>query len=144
MKTDIRYTISARGKKENYPIEVFLRNNFPLVPFARIDSVFGFVEPSTLYSGRPFLRRQISDEDYIFLRKSNIGLRIPFSNHFVSDEEMERNIPLLEKYHEEGNSLIITNDILAKWIRARFPKYQTEASILKNIETHREIEEALE
>lgn len=70
----LSFTISARGKNERMPLY-------------QIDSVFGFLEASTLYSGRPFLKRQLSEADRVWLEENNIGLRIPFINHFVTSEE---------------------------------------------------------
>jgi len=66
------YTISARGKKQNQPIEKYLKTYFPNIPLQKIDSIFGFVEASSFYSGRPFTGRQISDKDYEFLKKNSI------------------------------------------------------------------------
>lgn len=144
MPQDTIYTISARGKKANEPVDTFLSTFFPNIPFNKIDSVFGFVEASTLYSGRPFLFRQISDEDTAYLYKNNIGVRIPFTNHYCSSNEYKENLPILEKYHKKGNSVITTNEDLARWIKKDFPDYQLEASIIKNIKTHDEIKRVLD
>lgn len=144
MQKNLIYTVSARGKKERKPIIDFLNENFPSLPLSKIDSVFGFVEPSTLYSGRPFLERQISENDIQVLKDNNIGLRIPFTNHYCSREEYEQNKVLLEKYHEKGNSVITANVDLANWIKQDFPNYQLEASILKEIKTQEEVDDALE
>ncbi|MBN2275992.1 MAG: hypothetical protein JXK95_16805 [Bacteroidales bacterium] len=143
MINKIVYTISARGKKENQPIEKYLRKFFPGIPFQKIDSVFGFVEASSLYGGRPFTGRQISDKDYVFLKKNNIGIRIPFTNHFITESEYQKNKKILDKYHNKGNSLIVTNDDLAHWIKRDYPLYQIEASLLKEVKTNEEINNAL-
>jgi hypothetical protein len=137
------YTISARGKKAYQPIEKYLKTFFPNIPLQKIDSVFGFVEASTFYSGRPFTGRQISDKDYKFLQKHNIGVRIPFTNHFVTEKEYQKNRKILDKYHKKGNSIIVTNDHLARWIKRDYPLYQVEASLLKEISTIEEINQAL-
>lgn len=63
-------------------------------------------------------------------------------NHYGNDE-YEQNLPLLKKYHRPGNSVIVTNDDLARWIRQDFPAYHVDASVIKNIKTHRKIDEAL-
>jgi len=136
------YTISARGKKLRQPVKEYFNTYFPNIPLKKIDSIFGFIEPTSLYSGRPFLTRQISDKDYEFLKENNIGLRIPFTNHYVSKEEYEKYKPLLEKYHRKGNSIIITNDDFVKWVKADFPLYRIEASILKEIDSLDKINEA--
>jgi hypothetical protein len=144
LKNDISYTISARGKRESLPVLEFLSSQFSGIPLKQIDSVFGFLEPSTLYSGRPFLSRQLSERDIESLRENNIGIRIPCTNHEVSEKEYMDHKPFFEKYHRKGNSAICTNDRLAGWIRRDFPTYQIEASILKEIDTHEKINRAMD
>ncbi len=143
MRKQIIYTISARGKKLNQRIDKFLHQFYPSFSLKDIDSVFGFVEPSTLYSGRPFLVSQISDKDYEILQANNIGLRLPLTNHYCTENEYDNNRNLLLKYHKKGNSIITSNEDLARWIRRDYPLYQIEASILKNINTQEKITEVL-
>lgn len=138
------YTISARGKKLRQDVKDYFNKYFPNIPLNKIDSIFGFVERTSLYSGRPFLSRQISDNDYKFLRENNIGVRIPLTNHYVSKKEYIKNKPLLEKYHKKGNSLIITNDDFVKWVKKDFPLYKIEASILKEIDSIDKINKGFE
>ena len=138
------YTISVRGKIEEVPILPFLAKNYTNIPPSQIDSVFGFLEKSTLYGGRPFTGPQISDADVSNLYSVGIGVRIPLTNNYVERSEYEQNLPLLEKYHQKGNAVIITNDHLAHWIREDFPAYKVEASVIKNIHTYQDINEAFE
>ncbi len=138
------YTISARGKRHRQPVKDYFNKYFPNIPLNKVDSIFGFVEKTSLYSGRPFLMRQISDKDYKFLQENNIGIRIPFTNHYVSQKEYQKYKPLLEKYHKKGNSLIITNDDFAKWVKKDFPLYKIEASLLKEIDSLDKINKAFE
>lgn len=138
------YTVSARGKDPLEPILIFLGKQFGSVPLASIDSVFGFVEQTTLYGGRPFNQPELMDRDVLDLYELGIGLRLPLTNHYVEREEYEASRPLLTKYHRERNSVIATNDTLAKWIREDYPKYRLEASVIKNLNTPRKIQEALE
>ena len=138
------YTISVRGKPEDIPILAFMSRNYPDIPYNQVDSIFGFLEKSTLYGGRPFTERQISDTDVSKLYSVGIGVRIPLTNHYTERDEYEQNLPLLVKYHQEGNAVIITNDQLARWIREDFPAYKVEASVIKNINTYDEIEKAFE
>ena len=133
--TGLQFTISARSKEPNTPILRFLARNFPTTPISQIDSVFGFVEASSLYGGRVFKRRELSDRDVATLYDVGIGVRIPVSNHFVEYQEYKGNRPLFEKYHRDGNAVIVTNDELAEWIRNDFSKYRVEASVIKNINT---------
>ena len=138
------YTISARGKPQETPVLKFLRNKYGNVPLREIDSLFGFVERSTLYGGRYFSQRELSERDVLQLNNASIGIRLPLSNHYVERDEYEANLPLLRRYHRPGNSIIITNDELAKWIRMDFPHYRLDASVIKNIKTHKGINKALE
>jgi hypothetical protein len=140
---DATYTISARGKAPDAPVFAFLRNQYGNVPLREIDSLFGFVERSTLYGGRQFTRRELSDRDVFQLNNAGVGIRLPMSNHYVERDEYEKNLPLLKKYHRPGNSVIVTNNNLATWIRQDFPDYHIDASVIKNIKTHRKINEAL-
>lgn len=137
------YTVSARGKPRDAPVLAYLRKNYGNVPLYEIDSLFGFVERSTLYGGRAFIGRELSDLDVSQLNSAGIGIRLPMSNHFVEREEYENNRPLLQKYHRRCNSVIVTNDDLARWIQQDFPLYHVDASVIKNIKTHRKIDEAL-
>lgn len=138
------YTISARGKNPSMPIFAYLRNQYGNISLGEIESVFGFVEPCSLYGGRGFSQRELSDRDALQLNNAGIGLRIPMSNHFAEREEYDECQALLEKYHRKGNSIITTNDDLARWIRHDYPNYSLDASVIKNIKTHKKIDEALE
>ena len=140
----VQYTVSARGKSLQVPVMDYLEKQFGSIPREQIDSVFGFLEPSTLYSGRPYMRSQLSGEDVQNLYKAGMGVRIPFSNHYVSEREYESYRPMMEKYHRKVNSLICTNDRLAGWIRRDYPLYQVEASVLKETDSLDKIERALE
>lgn len=141
---EVTYTISARNKPPVTPIMAYLRNNYGNIPLREIDSVFGFVERSTLYGGRRFMQRELSHRDVMQLNNGGIGVRIPMSNHFASREEYEHDRGLLTRYHREINSIIATNDDLARWIRRDFPKYRLDASVIKNLKTHAKVERALE
>ncbi len=137
------YTISARGKSPDERVFTYLRKNYGNVPLYEIDSLFGFVERSTLYGGRGFEQRELSKRDVFQLNDAGIGIRLPMSNHYVERDEYEKNLPLLQKYHRPLNSVIVTNDDLARWIQQDFPDYHIDASVIKNIKTHRKIDEAL-
>jgi hypothetical protein len=138
------YTVSARNKSPTTPVFAFLRKQFGNLPLREIDSLFGFAEHSTLYGGRVFVEPELSGRDILQLNNAGIGLRLPMSNHFVERDEYEQNQDLLQKYHYPGNSIIVTNDDLARWIREDFPNYHIDASVIKNIKTHRKIDQALE
>lgn len=138
------YTISARGKSPAAPIFAYLRNNYGHIPLREVESLFGFVERSTLYGGRPFKRPDLTDRDVMQLNNAGIGIRMAMSNHYIERDEYEKNRPLLQKYHRRPNSVIVTDDDLAKWIRQDFPEYQIDASVIKNIKSYRKIDQAME
>lgn len=139
----LRFTISGRGKPNDQPVLTYLAKKFPHIPVANIDSVFGFVEKSTLYGGRPFWEPELTEADVASLYDVGIGVRIPFTNHYAAPEEFQETLPIFEKYHRPGNAVIVTNDDLAEWIRAAFPKYRIEASVIKNIHRIDHIRKAL-
>jgi hypothetical protein len=138
----MQFTISARGKQSAEPIQRFIKTNYSQIPLDQIDSFFGFTEHSTLYGGRFFTSTELSRYDVRSLYKMNINVRLPLTNHHASAEEYQENLPFLEKYHRPGNSLIITNDELAGWIRRDFPDYRLEASVIKNINNLKKVDEA--
>lgn len=111
---------------------------------AQVDSVFGFVEPCTLYGGRPYSQPELSPGDVRTLHDCCIGLRLPLSNQSIDREEYERYLPLLDRYHESGNSVIAVKDELATWIRADFPRYEIEASVIKDINSHDKLNRAFD
>ena len=139
-----RFTVSARSKAPGTPILGFLAEEYPQLAWDEIESVFGFVDPCALYGGRPFAQPELSQRDVLALADAGIGLRLPLSNHWVTREEYEAARWLLEKHHREGNSVITVSEPLAAWIRADFPLFEREASVIKDICTHLRIDAALE
>ena len=140
----MQYTISARSKPPAVPIQRFIKASYSHIPLDQIDSFFGFTEACPLYGGRIFGRPELSRYDVKSLYRMNINVRLPLSNHYVTAEEYEESREFLEKYHRPGNSLIITNDDLARWIRTDFPEYRLEASVIKNINSLKKVDEAFE
>ena len=138
----IEYTISARGKTAAQPIQRFIKENFSDIPVEEIDSFFGFTTPTPLYGGRIWFYTEISAYDIRSMYKMGINLRLPLTNHDVSEEEYEADIPFFEEYYRPGNSIIITNDKLATWLRRDFPDYRLEASVIKNINSLAKIDAA--
>ena len=51
-------------------------------------------------------------------------------------------LSFLEKHYRPGNSVIVTNDDLARWIKVDFPDFRVEASVIKNINNLKKIENA--
>ncbi len=139
---DHTFTISARSKQPDVPVFQFLRRHFGHIPLNQIESLFGFVEYTPLYGGRIFHRRELSERDVFQLNNAGIGLRLPLSNHEVTPQEYEEAQAFLHKYHRAGNSVIVTHDDLARWVRSDFPQYRIDASVIKNINNARKLEQA--
>lgn len=140
----MQFTLSARGKQAAQPIQQFIRSNYCEVPLEQIDSFFGFTEACTLYGGRFFASSELSRYDVRSLYALGINLRLPLTNHYVTEEEYAQNEVYFERYHRPGNSLIITNDDLARWVRRDYPHYRLEASVIKNINSLEKIAAAFE
>ena len=138
----MQFTISARGKPAAAPIHKFIKDSFSDIPIEQIESFFGFTEPRTLYGGRVFNGAELSRYDLRSLYKLGINLRIPLTNHYATEAEYTSCLPFLEKHYRPRNSVIITNDNLANWIRVDFPAYRVEASVIKNINTLAKVEKA--
>jgi len=138
----MQFTVSARGKQAAQPIQQFIKQNYSNIPLEQIDSFFGFTEVCTLYGGRIFGTTELSRYDVKSLYRMNINLRLPLTNHYATREEYEEYLPYLEKYHRPGNSLIITSDKLARWVKADFEHYKLEASVIKNINSLKKVDDA--
>jgi len=63
-----------------------------------------------------------------FYYSKGISIALTMSNHVI-DLSDEVGNHLLEKFHREGNALIIVNDDLRKYVREKFPKYDLIYSI---------------
>ena len=102
------FTVSARDKLPKEPIFAYLRNNYGNIPLREIDSVFGFVERSTLYGGRVFQKRELSGRDVMSLNNAGIGLRIPMSNHFADPGSSFSRVGQLAR---SGNAKVVIQEI---------------------------------
>lgn len=125
-------SISARGKNSAQGVGRFLSQHYNKYA-GNVDSVFGFAEHCHLYGGRPFNGRELSEDDVRWLQSSSIGFRIPMQNTVAGKAEYEKSKPFLEKYHTEGNSVILARKRFAEWIRRDFPLYHLEASVVSKI-----------
>jgi len=138
------YSVSCRNKRVDQPVDDFLNLQYPAVDKFAISTVFGFVERTTLYGGRIFIGPELSESDVQTLYNWEVGLKLPLTNTFASEEEYEKEYTFLEKYHRKGNSVVLVNDELARWIRRDFPDYEIEASVIKNISKQSTIDKYLD
>ena len=140
----MKFTISGREKPQEEGIIPYLQRVHKSIALADIDSIFAFTEQSTLYGGRRFAGPELLADDIQALYDNSIGYRIPFTNNYVEVDEYNRNILFLDKYHRSGNSIILVNDQLSRWIKEDFPEFKIEASIIKNLNDKKKIDESLE
>lgn len=136
------YSVTARRKPADLSMGGFISQNFSAY-LGKIDSVFGAVEKMKLYGGRTFLKPDLTAADIQWVYNNNLGYRITVSTVTCSEDEYQSERPFFEKYHRHGNSTIIANDNLARWVKRDFPSYTVEASAVKWIATLNKVEEAL-
>ncbi len=143
---DIQFSVSGRKITADMSIEVYLKIYYMYTHIPSIESVFGnTLFPSQLYGGRVFNQNHsITDVHIKQLKKFHIGLALTLTNHFFDEDEYKRSFSLLEQHHHHLNSVICTNDELAKRIKSDFPDYTLKASIIKRIDTHKKIERHLQ
>jgi len=67
-------------------------------------------------------------EQIDFYYNHNISIALTFSNHIIDINDKLGN-ELLEKFHKNGNKIILVNEELRKHIRKNYPKYKLVHSI---------------
>lgn len=142
---NISYTISSRMFDENVDIYEYVENYFPYIDISQVESFFGFSDEfSLLYGGRNFIKsKTIKETHLIQMEKEGIGVSLTLTNHFFDKKSYESSLSLLKQFHKEGNSIVCTNDDLALQIKKDFPLYVLKASLIKNLNTLKKVEEAL-
>lgn len=128
--SNVDFSVSARGKFAGNSVEAFLAIFFEGIP---VKSIFGFREYTPLYGGRIFRGPELSDADIDWMYAHGIGYRIPLQNIVATREDYEKSRPFLERYHRKGNSVITVRAEMAKWVRADFPLFEIEASVINQV-----------
>jgi len=149
MIRQVKFTVSSRNILPSWNFYSKLKKQFEMLnlgEFKDIYSVFGSVKEYTpLYGGRLFEPSHCLSYSLINrLRRKGINMALALSNHYFSEEGYKISIPILEKLEKEGNSVIITNDELAKRIRIDFPLFKLQASVIKCLENIDDINRTLE
>ncbi len=140
-----KFIVSGRGIQA--PVLETLHQKYKrFLKWGPLDSVFCFaVEYSPLYGGRKFCPEHcFTPEQVEELNKSNIGLELTLSSYYYSEDLYRQTIPILERVENRRNSIMCTNDELAKRVRIDFPQLKVKASSIKMISTHEEIKKAFE
>lgn len=135
-----QFSVSARGKPLHYPIDLFIDDEYSQY---NVKDVFGFTEHTPMYGGRVWVDPDFSPTDINILYDKGLGLKLPLSNHYTTREDYEQSIPFLTKYHRKGNSVVLVKDQVVEWIREDFPLYSIEASVIKDLKTMEEIDNAV-
>ena len=143
---NIEFTISSRFIEPDESIERYLNKYFPYIDFSQVESLFGFDEEFVpLYGGRSFSNNgTISALQNKELQENSINISLTLTNHYFDEELYSKTKSLLQKHHKKGNSIVCTNDDLAKRIRADFPLYSLKASLIKDLNSLEKVEKALE
>jgi len=121
-------TFNIAGAFANFkPISLFfLRNKDLLSQHSFI--VYDGINNCRWNGGR--INRDISYSDEIinYYYRNNIGIALTFTNNIIDLEDSVGN-SLLEKFHRDGNRIILVNEELRKYVRKNYPKYEITHSI---------------
>jgi len=131
----MRVTVSVRKKPPSNTMHEWLSRyeHSGLIKYKDITGVFGFTkEKSPLYGGRVWAGADISDKDYVWIKEKGLEFKILLSGDIVSEKHYEESFELLDRYHIKGNTVVITNDKLASWVRRDYPDYSLEASVIRH------------
>lgn len=140
------FDVSSRFVIPDANILNYLKIYFMYLNQWQIETVYGnVVYPSKLYGGRPYnLEHSMTDRHVDQLYEANIGVSLTLTNHFFDSRTYDDNRVFLERFHRQGNTIVCTNDELAKRIRSDFPQYKLKASLIKHLNTRKKVEKALE
>lgn len=139
---EIKVSITARGRHNPYiensqiHIKKYLSKYIKAIKRTniRIDYIFGTLpEWTPLYGGRFASNYEISYNEINWLEKKNIGIKIPLQCETFTENELLKTIPILQKYHNTNNAIVLANNALAEFIKAEFPLYQLEASAILDL-----------
>lgn len=132
-----KYSVSGRMLKPDRDVATYLDTYYYFVNPAQIESLFGtYPFPSRLWGGWGFDEGSAMNDRHIEqMRGLGIGIALTVTNHFFDEAAYRESWPMFEKLQAPCNSLIITNDALARRVRADFPAYKLKASITKHVQT---------
>lgn len=141
----MRFSVSSRKITHAMGVAEYLKFFYIYTDMAKVESLFGSTTtPAPLYGGRAYKpEHSLTPAHLAAMRDLGIGLALTLTNHFFNDDAYRDTLPLLRENHRAGNSVICTNDELARRVRQDFPDYNLKASIIKHITTLEGIEEAL-
>tara|TARA_Y100000310_G_C20684169_1_gene817925 strand:+ start:2741 stop:3550 length:810 start_codon:yes stop_codon:yes gene_type:complete len=134
MYNDTQCSISLRGKASELPVIPYIKELYDFLEWNEIESVFGFTDQyCPLYGGRQYKPElSLSFENLQELKDYNIGLRIPLTNHYVTEESYAQSRSFLDTHHYPGNSVIVLQPLLGEWLARDYPLYSIEISVIRD------------
>lgn len=84
--------------------------------------------------------------DCMMCNSFGVGLFFTFSNLLVKEEHLNEELGnrVLSSFHAKGNGVICGSDVLAKYIRKRYPKYTIVGSVTRPVKTAEDIKRTLD
>lgn len=142
----LSFSVSSRKLRQDIDVMDYLRIFYMYCPPGSIESLFGITTfMSGLYGGRPSrLKYSLTQSHLQRMQENNIYLALTLTNHFFDEAQYRESHELLEQHHIPGNSIICTNDDLARRLKSDFPQYEIKASIIKKLDTLAKVNAALE
>lgn len=143
---DISFTLSSRMLHHGMDITEYIKTFYSYLNISQVESLFGFVNDfSPLYGGRGFNEKYTMDENHIAQMNDHaIGVSLTLTNHYFNEEVYHKSIPILQKHHKQGNSVVCVNDELALRIKKDFPLYVLKASLIKDLNSFEKVKKALD
>lgn len=141
----LRFSVSSRAIRPDLDLPVYLKVFFKYLHLGQIKSVFGStVFGSLLYGGRPYeASESLTDAHLQTMQMLGLNLTLTLTNHFFDETVYQHSFGFLEKLHRPGTTINVVADSLARRLRKDFPDFTLNASIIKNLNTHNKISQAL-
>ena len=109
-------------------ISSFTLKNGMLRKYKKI-TVYDGLENCVWNGGRLHAGVKYDPKIHKFYQSLGWGINLTFTNAIINDLSDEKGNWLLETFHEEGNSIILVNEDLRRYIRKNYPKYKLIYSI---------------
>jgi len=142
----LTFSVSSRKIRSDIDIMDYLTVFYIYCDPRQIKNVFGSTNYySRLYGGRQArYQYELTENHLARMAENGIHLSLTLTNHFFDETAYRESWPLLEAYHQKGNSIICTSDDFAVHLKQDFPLYELRASIIKKIDTTDKINRTLE
>jgi hypothetical protein len=146
----IKLSLSARGNSLINNIEQHCgfilghlnhHSTLPKMGIQDVSTVFGTVNiPSLLYGGRTNMANNgqinydLLRQDVYRLYDKGIGIKLTLSVPSFTDDDYKQSLNLLKTFNKPNNSVVVSNNELAKRIKNDYPNFNIEASSILSLE----------